>query len=190
MSDAKTLIINLKTLGNLERGIKLNTREKYFTLDDFNWYQGAKRFYRRDDRTVTYEKISFLIRNISELINGSDGYKFLGRSSQDDLKKYMVPILKRARGGLGHLQATYEDDKTFVNQIDVEISIIQRLIENSEDRSDNNIEESSYYEDTSRDNSEYCRTLEIKPSRPRLVDERLIRELDEFNLEQSRKKEN
>ena len=130
MSDAKTLIINLKVLGELDKGVKLNTREKYFTLDNITWYQGLKRFYRRDDRSVTYEKISYLIRNIQDLANNcTDGPRSLGLENIGELCAYLNPVLEKSKIGLRSLQNTYEEDKTFVNQIDVEISSIDRLIE-------------------------------------------------------------
>ena len=121
---AKTIVINLSILGELENGIKLNTREKHFTLDQFTWYQGFQRLMRRDDRKVTYEKISFLIRNTQELVlNRPEEFTpFIG-----DIKN-IRPILEKAKTGLKNLQDTYEEDKTFTCEIDVEISSLARLL--------------------------------------------------------------
>jgi hypothetical protein len=129
MSDPKTLIINLKIIGSLDSGIKLNTREKYFTLDNVNWYQGLRRFYRRDDRSVTYEKISYLIRNVQDLLQSlTDGPRSLGLENETQLREYLSPILEDAQRGLRSLQLTYEEDKTFTSQIDVEIATIDRIL--------------------------------------------------------------
>lgn len=113
----KTHIINLKILGQIESGIKLNTREKYFTLDTSIWSQGLRRLYRGDNRKATYEKISDLVQNIGELIeervNGQDAEEF---------KAYISPIIEQAIKGLNSLIDTYVEDKTFVSQMEVEVT--------------------------------------------------------------------
>jgi hypothetical protein len=121
---AKTIVINLSILGELENGIKLNTREKHFTLDQITWYQGLQRLMRRDDRKVTYEKISFLIRNTQELVlNRPEEFTpFIGEIIN------IKPILEKAKTGLKSLKDTYEDDKTFSCEINVEMSSLVRLL--------------------------------------------------------------
>ena len=65
--DLKSIIINLKVVGQLEKGSKLNTREKFFFIDEKSWSQGMKRMYRQDDRNETYEKISLLIQFVGNI---------------------------------------------------------------------------------------------------------------------------
>lgn len=108
----KHLLINLRVLGLLEKGVKLNTRDKFFTIDPVSLIQGLKRFYRKDDRTFSYEKISTLVSELQQYINkcSPDQYEIIG------------PIILKAQKGLETLKETYEDDKTFVSQMEFEIS--------------------------------------------------------------------
>lgn len=120
----KTHIINLKILGQIESGIKLNTREKYFTLDTSIWSQGLRRLYRGDNRKATYEKISDLVQNIGEIID-----ERVNSSDKDEFKQYISPIIEQAIKGLTSLIDTYIEDKTFVSQIEVEITELKKYLE-------------------------------------------------------------
>jgi hypothetical protein len=131
MIDFKSLIINLKIIGHLKTGVKLNAREKFFELDDINWYQGLFRLYRRDDRTVTYEKITFLIKDLSELIlledkklHDTTGNMFKNRL---EFNGYIFPILSEAINGLKTLTTTYKDDETFIAQLELELDRLIRI---------------------------------------------------------------
>ncbi len=125
--DIKTIVINLTILGQITTGIKLNTREKYFTLDNLNWYQGMKRLYRRDDRNVTCEKISLLIKQFEEIMNLEDKTS-IGYKNQEEFNYQLKPIIENAITGLSYLKNTYEDDKTFIAQIDFELNILNRIL--------------------------------------------------------------
>jgi hypothetical protein len=130
--DIKTVLINLTILGQITTGTKLNTREKYFTLDINNWSQGLKRLYRRDDRNVTYEKISLLIKQVEELVKMSDknniGY------TEEEFYQELVPIITSTVTGLEYLKNTYDDDRTFVAQIDYEVNILNRILNKISDK--------------------------------------------------------
>jgi hypothetical protein len=115
----KTLIINLKILGQLQKGAKINTYDKYFTIDDDGHLQGALRRLRRDDRTNTYDKISKLVEELSKL-NFKDS---LLCYSNENIKE----ILNEAITGLTTLKETYDKDRTFVSKISVEIDILKQL---------------------------------------------------------------
>lgn len=123
-SKSRMAIINLKILGELKNGVKLNTHEKYFTLDDTHWYQPLRRLYRGDNRNLAYEKISELVSNIQELFDQPNTLDM----TQDEFKIFIIPILEQAKKGLLSLKDTYHDDKTFTAQIDVEISTLGRMI--------------------------------------------------------------
>ncbi len=121
--DVKTIIINLNILGQLTTGTKLNTREKYFTIDKVHLLQGLMRFSRRDDRNVTCEKISTLIGNLEQFSEK------LGQNySETDFVTEFKPIIIQAIKGLNNLKNTYETDKTFLAQIDYEINILNRVL--------------------------------------------------------------
>jgi hypothetical protein len=123
---SKTTIINLKILGELEMGVKLNTRERYFTLDDTTWYQGLNRKWRGDTRDSTYEKVSQLVTETKELLESNEPNL---ENTIEEFVNFMVPIIDKAKKGLRSLQETYTADKTFISQIDLEISVLERIIQ-------------------------------------------------------------
>jgi hypothetical protein len=126
--DYNTLIINLKILAQLDTGVKLNTRNKYFILDTVNWFQGLLRTYRRDTRDVTYEKICSLIKDVKDLVNDFDYQRVnLEFESKEAFHEYIKPILEDALDGLKTLKTTYGDDQTFVAQISLEIDKLERI---------------------------------------------------------------
>ena len=133
MNKTKITIINLKILGELCQGVKLNTRERYFTLDDTTWYQGVYRTWRGDSRQLTYEKINELISDTRELINT---YQSTGKTDDNninnigDFESYMNDILNNAIKGLRSLMETYNEDKTFISQLCVELEILTNLLNN------------------------------------------------------------
>lgn len=128
--DFKSLIINLKIIGKINSGEKLNTRNKYFTIDQASILQGPLRAYRRDDRNVTCEKIAILVKEVHELIESTDMNKvksFGFEDETDDFNEYMKPIIEDAVKGLSNLKITYEKDNTFLAQMDLEIDNLVRL---------------------------------------------------------------
>ena len=53
---AETLILNLGVLGEITEGRKINTKEKYLSLYDTSFLQGAIRWYYGDDgKSETHE---------------------------------------------------------------------------------------------------------------------------------------
>lgn len=122
---SRIIIVNIKILGELKNGVKLNTREKHFALDDVGFLQAFKRLYRVDSRESTYEKISELVKDVQELFNRS---KILDME-KDEFIKYIIKDLIKAKKGLLSLKDTYSEDKTFISQIDIEISALGRLID-------------------------------------------------------------
>ena len=126
---SKSILINLKILGELEIGVKLNTRERYFELDDPSWYQGARRKWRGDTKQSAYEKISELILDTKEMLENSTTDPSSLENSLEEFNAFMVPILEKASKGLRSLQETYSYDKTFISQIDLEINVLERMIQ-------------------------------------------------------------
>jgi len=121
---SKKIVINLKLLGELEMGVKLNTRENFFSIDDTRWDQGARRMWRGDSRNSSYEKISELVSETKNLLEE--------QKESDEFKKFMIPILKNATKGLRSLKDTYSSDKTFLSKIDLEIETMERIIKQLE----------------------------------------------------------
>ena len=128
--DLKTILINLKVLGSLETGMKLNTREKNFIIDDITWWQSAARLYRRDSRDVTYEKLVELIGSLSSILSSKDGNSqilAMNYKSIEDFVLNLKNILLKAIEGLKKLKETYILDVTFVSQLEIEIENLKRI---------------------------------------------------------------
>ena len=119
--DTKTLIINLKILGQIDTGMKINTQQQYFTLDDKR-FQNFTRWYRTDNRHYTYEKISNLVENLSRLYS-EEKQPPVGYTNEN-----FKEILENAVTGLCKLKTTYMDDKTFVSMLEVEIDLLNRIV--------------------------------------------------------------
>lgn len=125
----KTMIINLKVLGNLNPNNKLNTKEKYLTIDE-GPSQRIKRYYRGDDRNLTREKINLLIKDLQNFIETIPTvYITLKFDSSEELYDYILTTIKQTKTGLLNLRETYNGDATFVPQLDIEISDLVRIIE-------------------------------------------------------------
>jgi len=115
--DNKIAIINLIVIGHLETGMKLNTRNKIFEIDEYNWYQGLSRLYRRDNKIQTIEKIEILVNYIIQMVNSNV------MSEELDMYKYIEDGIN----GLIKLQQTYEQDITTKAKLQVEIEALSKV---------------------------------------------------------------
>lgn len=128
--DANLIIINLETLGKLNKGNKLNTRNMYFSIDPANWYQGIVRYHRWEDRNLTYEKIKNLMEDVQLIIDPTKSYfTIFEYKNIHDFYLYINPMLNSAYIGIGTLMLTYEEDKTFISKIKVLLDKVKRLID-------------------------------------------------------------
>ena len=157
---SRITIINIKILGELKNGVKLNTREKHFALDDVGLFQSLKRLYRVDSRESTYEKISELVKDVHVLFNKPKSLDM----ERDEFIKFVSKDLIKAKKGLLSLKDTYHDDKTFTAQIDVEIGSLGRLIDKNIDNKQYNTEEMSdnqyqYNEEITNNDNQYTEEL-------------------------------
>jgi len=118
--DSKTILINLKILGKLDTGMKVNVKNSIFVLDDNVWKSIITRRLRGDDRNQTYDKISHLITEVSKIIDQPTDDVII---ESVDFKE----ILDAAIQGLIKLKGTYQDDNTFVAKLEIEINLLTRL---------------------------------------------------------------
>ena len=124
--DYKSVLINLKILGKLDTGIKINTKNPIFSLDENGWKAMVTRTWRVDDRNQTYDKISKLVEDVSQLL---DSKQYSNELYKDILNEAVdfKDIIDAAITGLTKLKGTYINDKTFVAKIEVEIGLLTRL---------------------------------------------------------------
>jgi hypothetical protein len=118
----KEIIVNLIVLGKLDTGMKLNTRSKDFVIDDYNWYQGISRLWRRDDRSVTTDKISQLVKETAETI------EFIQKNNEESITiEKLDGYIEGAIKGLNNLMTTYADDVTTCAKLEVEIETLTKI---------------------------------------------------------------
>jgi hypothetical protein len=131
MSDLKTLIINFKVIGLLQKDDKLCVKKdaKYLFIDPCTFYQPILRgLWYHDNRSFTYEKISSMMKDLHTLLDKDDSYKNLKLESYEKMKEYLYPILNDALNGLKTLKDTYSIDKTFSSQLEVEIANLEMIV--------------------------------------------------------------
>ena len=137
----KTLLVNLKVLGKIGPGSKINTKEKYLELDDTTWYQSALRWYRGDSRYTTSDKIQTTIKKSSIIVNNAikdlhENGDYLSEkyinSTPEDFLTLVLGILKNAKIGVENLKDTYVHDTTLSSQLEMDISSLDRQIKTIE----------------------------------------------------------
>jgi len=123
------LIVNLKILGRVEVGSKLISKGTYLIIDPIKWYQPiVRKLWHHEDRTYSYNKISNMVKEIYELLDDKKSYTYLRFTGENEMYNHLVPILERAKSGLINLKDTYQDDKTFSEQLDTEINNVHYII--------------------------------------------------------------
>jgi len=122
--DIKQIIVNLIILGQLDTGMKLNTRNKSFELDEYNWYQGFTRLVRRDDRNITVDKIEILVKDTTALVNSI----ISGETSEEIITLHKIrEYIEQGISGITKLRETYAYDKTTWAKLGFEIESLEKL---------------------------------------------------------------
>ncbi len=62
------ILINLKVIGKIGPGDKINTKKKHFDKDNTSWYQPFLRLYRGDSRECSINQVNCLINEANNLI--------------------------------------------------------------------------------------------------------------------------
>jgi hypothetical protein len=126
----KNMIIDLKVISKLKVSNKLNTTKKNLIIDDnYKLLQPFVRYYRQDNKELTYNKIKSLIKDVQQFMENIEvDYVTLKYDSSDELYKELLLVLEESKTGLLNLRETYETDTTFVPQLDIEISSLIRII--------------------------------------------------------------
>ncbi len=109
MEDIDIVSVNLRTVAQLKRNQRLDTRSKYFTVDQGYWYMPSwvYRTLYGESRTSTIEALKVLFNAAQEL-------------------RVDAGLLHGACEGLKHMRETYASDSTTLSQIDHLISIVQK----------------------------------------------------------------
>ena len=133
--DIKNTIVNLIILGQLDTGMKLNTRGKIFVLDDYNLYQGIFRFIRRDDRNITLEKLELLVKDVKTIVETLNDALNNDNQNNTNTVDYEITLEKmkehigQGLSGLYKLRETYIDDKTMWARLNFEIGTLEQINE-------------------------------------------------------------
>jgi hypothetical protein len=111
---------NLKLISMVNKGEKLCVRKGQLNIESFDRLQPVRRWYNKDSR----DNSLIHIRNtVNDAIKISKG--LLANNLQIDLSEWIVLALneelKKCEVGLQNMKTTYEDDSSFVANLDVMI---------------------------------------------------------------------
>lgn len=128
---------NLKVIGKIGPGFKVNTKGKYLQLDDTTYWQGATRWFRGDSRNTMYEKIHSTIHNSFTIINMAiSDYRENPNQSQGiyhnttpgDFLVTMSEILQQTKIGMENLKDTYDPDPTLSSRLEIDILSVRNQL--------------------------------------------------------------
>lgn len=126
----KSIMINLKVIGKIKPGCKLNSKEKYLKVDDSTIYQWVLRKYRGDSRHVTIERVTCVIHDAIHLIHDAlknPNASFLNVPAAEFIEK-MHEFLVEAGTGLENLQDHYINDTTISTQLEMDKYLLEQCI--------------------------------------------------------------
>lgn len=133
------LLTNLKVIGKIGPGFKINTKGKYLQLDDTTYWQGLLRWYRGDSRNTMYEKVhstisasqkivNMLIRDLN--YNPEEPKEIYNNCTPGDFLRIVYQILKGAKSGMESLKDTYDPDPTLSSRLEMDIiSVSNQLLQ-------------------------------------------------------------
>lgn len=138
----RNLFINLKVIGKIEAEQKLNTKDKFIGVDDSTWYQWVIRKYRGDSRENSISKINKIIEETKKItdnafkdIHKNEKCTHLLNLTPLDFLKVLVEILKNTLNGLNNLRNTYNYDTKTSSQLEMNIIVIRKCIQEIEQNS-------------------------------------------------------
>lgn len=111
---------NISVISSLNKGVKLNTKNKKFGIYLNTRFQGILRFKNNESRQDTINKIIEIIEKLNLMIM-TDTYVKFDNLSKEDFMKYIHPKLGGMIKGLSMLISTYEEDEHFKGRIDYQI---------------------------------------------------------------------
>jgi hypothetical protein len=126
---------NLKVIGKIGPGSKVNTKGKYLQLDDTTYWQGALRWYRGDNRDTMYGTIHNTIRNSLKIVNmaisienPNQCMEMYNNCTQLDFIGTMYEILKESLIGMENLKDTYDPDPGMSSRLEMDILLIKNQL--------------------------------------------------------------
>lgn len=132
------LLVDLRTLGKIEEGKKINTKEKYISFDDTTVIQPLVRWYRGDSGMSTGNKIQETLNCTTKIIkkaiddvknNDKDPKMIYLDVPPDKFLRDIRDILKKANKGLQNLRDTYIKNESLASKLELQIQIVDRQIE-------------------------------------------------------------
>lgn len=136
------ILINLKVIGKIGPGDKINTKKKHFDKDNTSWYQPFLRLYRGDSRECSINQVNYLINETNTLITLAIDSKrnkqinefFYKNFSPDEFLKMLwdEEIIHNALTGVTNLKDTYINDSNITSRIECLITILRRNIQDLE----------------------------------------------------------
>ena len=152
------ILINLKVIGKIGPGDKINTKKKHFDKDNTSWYQPFLRLYRGDSRECSINQVNCLINEANNLITvaikskqtfrrhpsgGSQdtpsGVHHITPETDEFFYKNFSPneflkmlwgerIIHNALTGVENLKDTYNNDSNITSRLECLITILRKNI--------------------------------------------------------------
>lgn len=111
---------NLKLIGMVNKGEKLCVRKGQLNIEQVDRLQPMRRWYNKDSRDISLIHIRNTINDAIKITKG-----LLANNLQTELSEWVVTALneeiRKCETGLQNLKTTYEDDSSFVANLDVMI---------------------------------------------------------------------
>jgi len=156
----KNLLINLKCIGKIGVGYKLNTKGSYLALDDTTSIQGCRRWYRGDSRHAAIAKIRDVVHSalnlVDECLKEQDRgeknevnfcQKYLRSDTISFLETFMHE-LEKTKIGLRNLKNTYYNDTYIDSELEIhmwhindKIKLINNFLQKIYEKNKDNEEE-------------------------------------------------
>jgi len=135
------ILINLKVIGKIGPGDKINTKKKHFDKDNTCWYQPFLRLYRGDSRECSINQVKYLIDETNTLIalairnkhNYIEEFFYKNFSSEEFLNMlWDEKIIHNALTGVENLKDTYNNDSNITSRLECLITVLRKNIEKLE----------------------------------------------------------
>ena len=135
------ILINLKVIGQIGPGDKINTKKKHFDIDNTSWYQSFLRLYRGDPLECSINQVHYLINEANNLItvaikstqtfitSETDEFFYKNFSPNEFLKMlWGERIIHNALTGVENFKDTYNNDSNITSRLECLITIRRKNI--------------------------------------------------------------
>ena len=127
------LIVHLNTIADIPKGKRLDTSQKFITVDDSHFIQPFMRACRGNSRSCSVDKIIAIIDNAIMYANIAIESRFLQKKGPDQevrIEKLnnLISKLLNTIGGISNLCETYNTDANVTGRLLPKIEVIEECV--------------------------------------------------------------